>query len=1037
MGARVSEGLTPLRRALWTVLAILLGLGIPFVVTLLIMAARERFNLPFLFLYVPGVLFIAYLTGLLPGLFSAVTSTILGFYFFLIAPTGSVGLTLEDIRVYGLPASLFFLTCSLMALTGNQYRRYQGRLQEDLGRTRQRARHEAFLVRITDALTSRVDGEQIGEQVCKECTRSFQVAQCAIILAEAESDDLRLEAFFASTADTRTQRRRDLELMLLRPDSFVGSLLGRTEPVLVARTPQDADGEEASVTGEWLAHQGFAGALFAPIRLGEESFGFLAMFTEAPRGWSDDDLRVAQSVAERLAVASGRRRRAEMRLRRERDARLLTEIMVEFFQQDALPALLEKVARRCTDVLGEWSGVYLVGASDPRIPRVTVHHKDPSKVALLTAALERTPLGESNPLTTAILKGRRPMPITVSDPLVRDQMPNLPALEEAFARLGVRSVLAVPIYVGGEALGILAVGTESARPWDEEDFRLVSAIADRTGPAIQNVRLIESERQARENAERETRRVAAVNRISALAAGSLDLRAIFDEFAEALQVLLPFVRVTVSLYEPERDWFTMPYFKGPELSAPPDRLEGPKAGTVRGWVLDSGQAYVRRDTTETQEFSEDHLLASAGIRSYAVIPMRVGGQVIGTLNFGHHEPGFYTEKHASLVQSIADQLAITVSHSRLLDQAQRRAGELSETLQRALLPVDLPRAPFTAISALYRPADPEARIGGDWYDATLLPDDSVLISIGDVTGRGLPAAAVMGQVRHVVRAYALEGRSPAYILKAVNDMLCKLPASEPLSMWVGTLDPYQGDLIYAGAGHPPPYLMEDNRVTLLSANGPPLGIAPTTRYDEQRTHLTPGARLIAYTDGLIEANRNVVEGERRLMVAARSVGVDPPERAVGALVERVLRETQPHDDIALLILDRLPLGAPLSISVQASPENLRRVRRALRTFVERAGLPPDRAEMVVIAVGEAALNVVEHAYGGRPGKLTVQGEQHGETLTITVRDFGQWRQQTNRGRGRGTRIMQGFADLVKTQTGTTGTLVELSWTLRRTTAVLP
>ncbi len=1037
MGDRVSEGLTPLRRASGTALAILLGLGIPFIITPVIMAAREHFNLPFLFLYVPGVLFIAYLTGLLPGLLSAVTSTVLGFYFFFTTPTMPVGLTLEKLRVDSLPAALFLITCTLMALAGDLYRRHHRQLREDLGRTRQRARHEAFLVRITDALTSRVDGEDIGERVCKECTRAFQVAQCAIVLPEAESDDLRLDAFFASTADTRTQQRRDLERMLLRPDAFVRSLLRRTEPVLVTRTPRGADGEDASVTREWLAHQGFAGVLFAPIRLGEESFGFLAIFAESPRGWSDDDLRVARSVAERLAVARGRLRRAEMRLRRERDARLLTEIMVEFFQQDTLPALLEKVARRCTDALGEWSGVYLIGVSDPRIPRVTLYHRDPSKVALLTAALERTPLGESNPLTTAIMEGRKPVPITASDPLVRDQLPNLPALEEAFVRLGVRSVLAVPIYVGGEALGIMAVGTESARPWDEEDFRLVSAIADRAGPAIANVRLIESERQARDNAERETRRAAAVNRIGALAAGSLDLSAVFDEFAEALQVLLPFVQVTVSLYDPERDWFTTPHFKGPELSAPPNRLEGPKAGTVRGWVLDTGRACVRKDATEIQEFSEDHLLASAGIRSYAVIPMRVGGQVIGTLNFGHHEPGFYTEKHASLVQSIADQLAITVSHARLLEQAQRRAGELSETLQRALLPVDLPRPPFTAISAMYRPADPEAKIGGDWYDASLLPDDSVLISIGDVTGRGLSAAAVMGQVRHVVRAYALEGRSPAYILKAVNDMLCKLPASEPLSMWVGTLNPYLGDLVYAGAGHPPPYLIEDNGVTLLSANGPPLGIALTTRYEEERTQLAPGARLIAYTDGLIEANRNVVEGEQRLMEAARAVRVDPPERAVGGLVERVLRDVQPQDDIALLILDRLPLGAPLSLSVHASPENLRRIRRALRAFAERAGLSPDRAEMVVIAVGEAALNVVEHAYGGRPGKLTVQGEQHGETLTITVRDFGQWRQQTDRGRGRGTRIMQGFADRVKTQTGPTGTLVELSWTLRRATAVLP
>lgn len=90
-----------------------------------------------------------------------------------------------------------------------------------------------------------------------------------------------------------------------------------------------------------------------------------------------------------------------------------------------------------------------------------------------------------------------------------------------------------------------------------------------------------------------------------------------------------------------------------------------------------------------------------------------------------------------------------------------------------------------------------------------------------------------------------------------------------------------------------------------------------------------------------------------------------------------------------------------------------------------------------MAVGEAALNVVEHAYGGRPGNLTVHGEIHGNLLMITVRDFGRWRPQVDRGRGRGTRIMKGFADSVRTHTGPAGTLVELTWGLNRATLAVP
>jgi hypothetical protein len=164
--------------------------------------------------------------------------------------------------------------------------------------------------------------------------------------------------------------------------------------------------------------------------------------------------------------------------------------------------------------------------------------------------------------------------------------------------------------------------------------------------------------------------------------------------------------------------------------------------------------------------------------------MSVGGRIIGTLNFGHHQPGFYTDAHARLVEPIADQLAIAVSRFQLLDDAQRRVGQLSEALQRALLPARLPKAPFTTIAATYRPADPEIKVGGDWYDAIQLPGDRLLLSIGDVAGHGVAAAAVMGQVRHVTRAYAVEGRPPAAILNAVNRLLHAAPDSLPVSLWL-------------------------------------------------------------------------------------------------------------------------------------------------------------------------------------------------------------------------------------------------------------
>jgi anti-sigma regulatory factor (Ser/Thr protein kinase) len=189
--------------------------------------------------------------------------------------------------------------------------------------------------------------------------------------------------------------------------------------------------------------------------------------------------------------------------------------------------------------------------------------------------------------------------------------------------------------------------------------------------------------------------------------------------------------------------------------------------------------------------------------------------------------------------------------------------------------------------------------------------------------------------------------------------------------------------------------------------------------------------LIVYTDGLIEVTRDITEGEGRLVQAARSTANVPSALAVRFLLERVLAGAKPFDDIALLMIDALPSNAPLAFSLAAVPENLRRLRHVVRAYAARVGIAREHADEILLAVGEAALNVVEHAYRGAQGTLTVRGNRLGEILTITVSDTGRWRQARERGRGRGTRIMNALSGNVKTVTGSTGTVVEFTWRLDR------
>ncbi|MGQ0572038.1 MAG: SpoIIE family protein phosphatase [Armatimonadota bacterium] len=955
---------------------ILLGFIVPGVVTGFIALVRMQYADPssFLFLYLPVLLFVSYLGGLFPGMIAAVFSTFLADYYFV----EPAGLTIAELRVEALPSALFLLSGILIAAAGDQYWRYQDRLRQDLARVHRRERDTRFVDDITVEFARQQDLPVLFDAITKRCTDVLG-SWCGIELIANGKPRLKLESLQHQEAGRADRVRSAIEKALPNLDlPVIAQILKSDRPVA---TYQDEAG-----THEVLAQLKVRGHLSVPIKAKGETLGIFVVGEETARRWDDEDLRLAVSIADRVGLAiQNARLLAALRESDARKGAILETGLDAIITMDHDGNIIE--FNPAAEVMFGYSREEVLGQHmAERIIPPNLRASHASGLSRYLATGEGPIIGKRVELTAMRCDGSE-FPVEVAvNPIHIDDGP--------------------PMFTA-----------------------YVRDITERKQVEIERAQLLSSERMARAAAERDARRVNAVNRTIAIAARSLNLGEVFDEFAEALQMLLPFVRVTMSLYDPKQDWLATRFFKGPVLTAPTEGLEGPKAGTVRGRVLDTGQPYVRRDTLATHEFTEDQLLGSTGIRSYIVVPMTVGGTVIGTLNFGHYEPGFYTEEHGRLIQPIADHLAIAVSHSLLFEQVQRRAGELSEAMQRALLPAALPKVPFVSMEALYRGADPEAKVGGDWYDAILLLDDRLLLGIGDVTGHGIAAAATMGEVRNFVRAYALQAHSPAEILAATNRLLFMLPERPQVSVWIAVFDPFSGDLTYSGAGHPPPYVMMDRQVDSLSATGPPLGLSDATVYREGRVPLSPGARLVAYTDGLIEATRDVVEGERRLVAAIQSTRDEPSGRAVEVLVDRVLAGVQPHDDIAVLILDLLPPGAPLFFSVPAVPENLWRVRRAVRAFAERGGVMKGRAEDIVMAVGEAALNAVEHAYEIGSGNATVHGEQHDNVLTITVRDFGKWKAPIERGRGRGIRIMKSFADTVTTSTGPTGTAVELTWTL--------
>ena len=232
-----------------------------------------------------------------------------------------------------------------------------------------------------------------------------------------------------------------------------------------------------------------------------------------------------------------------------------------------------------------------------------------------------------------------------------------------------------------------------------------------------------------------------------------------------------------------------------------------------------------------------------------------------------------------------------------------REHAIAETLQRSLLPDALPQVPGLDLAVRYVPATEGADVGGDWYDAFPLQGGRIGLVTGDVGGHSIASASVMGQVRSMLRAYAIDDPDPARVLERANTALARLLPDVLASVVYAVLDPATGDLAYASAGHPPPLVTTGaGHVEYLDdTTGIMLGACTGTSFTTGHRLLPPGARLLRYTDGLIEdRHRDVCDG---LTILAQTLQRSPPSSAAqtcAAVHAALLGTARRHDDVCLL-----------------------------------------------------------------------------------------------------------------------------------------
>ena len=239
--------------------------------------------------------------------------------------------------------------------------------------------------------------------------------------------------------------------------------------------------------------------------------------------------------------------------------------------------------------------------------------------------------------------------------------------------------------------------------------------------------------------------------------------------------------------------------------------------------------------------------------------------------------------------------------------AESRAAYLAEkriadTLQGAFVQNVLPEPAMLRLGATYLPAGEESKVGGDWYDALELPDDRVLLAIGDVTGHGIEAAVTMNRTRQLLISCALIDPSPGPVLERVNNELMR--NESPIVTAIAALvDARDCEIAYAAAGHPPAVLLEPGkRARFLEVGSLPLGVLRDADYQTHRVRSEPGALLVLYTDGAVEHSRDVVEGEELLLAAVESAAQTSQADVAAAICHRIFAGRKAADDVAILTL---------------------------------------------------------------------------------------------------------------------------------------
>jgi serine phosphatase RsbU (regulator of sigma subunit) len=590
-------------------------------------------------------------------------------------------------------------------------------------------------------------------------------------------------------------------------------------------------------------------------------------------------------AAQALRVSS-RSRELELELER---TRTLLAVVGEATAELSLAHTLETAVDLVAQLLGVSCVALYLRADDDR----------------LVAAAERglagphTRLGERL-LELALARGRAILRIDDAPGDVR-----LRDVRDVVREAGIESALAVPLLVRDSVVGLLAVYADVA------DASLLSALAGQLAVAIQNAQLHEQatelgrQREAALASERAAaRRQRALYEISRSFAEGLSLDDTLDALAQTVVEVLDLDAAMIALPDGRRELLTPRslHVADPTLADP--------ARVILFRAQPFGSAEVQRLFRSAEPFRIERgheLLEPFLARGWtgAVVPVGMPVEVMAALTILSFKPGRpLTDETLEAAATIAAQAALAIDNARLYQQQK----EFADTMQRSLLPSGHPDVAGLDVGEVYE-SSARVEVGGDVYDFLELPDGRLAVVLGDVTGHGVEATADMAMAKFVFRSLAREQPEPTDIQSRANDVVVdEIAPGKFITMTYVAVDGRDGAVACANAGHPAPRVVHaDGTVQGLESHGLILGIDSAQEYEEARVELPPGASLVLYTDGVIEARReSELYGTERLDALLEEHAGLPPQQLADRVAAdaRAWSDGELADDLAVVVIRR-------------------------------------------------------------------------------------------------------------------------------------